>query len=503
MSGRKPGIEGPRPRCRHALLRGSLLAFVLAVHLGAPVSADSPVPTRVGAAEPLAARLESVLRSSSLRQARIGALVVRDSDARVIFEHEPDRRMIPASNQKILTALAALDVFGPAHRFETVVFSNAPPDSAGRVANLMVRGGGDPVLNSEDWLRLALALHRTGVRHVVGDLIIDDGAFDRMRWHPSWGRVSARAYHAPVGALSANYAHFSVTIGPGQQRGDAALVEVNPPIDYLSVSSRATTASRGSVLRVDRRVSPDGETVLVDGAVRLGSKAQTFYRSVIDPARYAAAVLRWQLEANGIQVDGVVRLAPVAPGAHQLLSFEGRPMAEIVRLFMKYSNNAIAETLVKAMGVRMNGGVGSWASGMPVLRHALSAQRIDVKALKLVDGSGLSRENRVTARALVTALRRARASFRFGPEFVASLPIAAIDGTLERRASDSSGRVRGKTGLLDAVTSLSGYAQLADGELAAFSILVNGYEVSDAEAMGAVDRFAAELVRPVAAAALR
>jgi D-alanyl-D-alanine carboxypeptidase/D-alanyl-D-alanine-endopeptidase (penicillin-binding protein 4) len=163
---------------------------------------------------------------------------------------------------------------------------------------------------------------------------------------------------------------------------------------------------------------------------------------------------------------------------------------------MKYSNNGVAETLVKAMGARSSGAVGSWASGMPVVRASLIGRGLDLRDVTLVDGSGLSTSNRLTARVLVNALRAARASFRFGPEFTASLPLAGLDGTLEKRAQDSSGRMRAKTGLLTSVTSLSGYVILGSGEVGAFSILANGIKSSSGQAMDAIDRFVAELARP-------
>ena len=113
---------------------------------------------------------------------------------------------------------------------------------------------------------------------------------------------------------------------------------------------------------------------------------------------------------------------------------------------------------------------------------------------RLIDGSGLSRDNRVSARVLVDALRTGSRSFRFGPEFVAALPISALDGTLKKRTAALSGEVRAKTGLLNSVTTLSGFALMPDGERAVFSILVNDFSVADQEAIDAVDRFVGEIV---------
>jgi len=454
-------------------------------------------------------RLEGVMKSRAFRGARVSALVIRERDGAVLYEQLADRPLIPASNTKVLTAVAALATFGPTFRFETGIWSAGPPDAAGNVGALYVEGAGDPAMNSEDWWRLAEELRASGVRRVSGELVLDDSALDRVRWHPSLGRTSSRAYHGPVGALTANYAAFSVTVTPGAREGDAVGVGISPPVPYLALSNRAVTgpANARRSLVVDRSAGSRGETVNVVGTVRVGDRPKVYYRSVLDPTRYAGAVLRMQLEAVGIVVEGQTRVGSRPADAHELMRFSGRSMAEIVRLFMKYSNNAVAETLVKGMGARVGPGPGSWSTGVPSMRRTLLELGLDPESFSLVDGSGLSYENRVTPRALVRALRVGSSSFRFGPELEAALPIAARDGTLEERAAGAADVVRGKTGLLNRVTALSGFAVIPAGtrlseerrstesERAVFSILVNGYRVGDELAMDTVDRFVAELTR--------
>ena len=483
-----------------AALAASFAALVWAALLG-PLAgsavAESP-PARVAptdAGSTLAKRLDDALDVRALRRARVSALVVRAEDGKVLFERSPDRPLTPASNMKILTGMAALQTFGPTHRFVTTVSADAAPDAEGRVGNLYVRGGGDPVMNCEDWWRLAADLRARGVRGVSGNLVLDDGAFDGDRWHPDWGAVSSRAYHAPVGGLTANYGSFAVTVRPGAAAGDPVGVEIDPPVPYLVVANRATTGHvrQRSRLVVDRKPGARGEIVSVDGSIPAGGRTRTFYRSVVDPTRYAGAVLRMQLEAVGVTVGGEVVRGTVPESATELLAFEGRPIAEIVRLFMKYSNNAVAESLVKAMGAHATGAQGSWSNGIPAYRSALESLGVDLDGMSIVDGSGLSYRDKLTPRALVDALRIARRSFRIGPELAASLPIANGDGTLEKRVEGAPGRVRAKTGLLNRVTALSGFAALSGRDTAIFSVLTNGYRGSDEDAMEALDGFVAAL----------
>lgn len=448
------------------------------------------------AAKDLSARLDAALRSPALKDARIGVLVVARKDGRVLYERLADRALIPASNLKILTAIAALSAFGPAHRFVTEIYADAPPDAEGGVGVLAIRGGGDPALTSEQYWRLTADLRLLGLRRVRKGLLLDASAFDGERWHPSWGETSARAYHGPVAALTANYSAFSATVKAGAKPGDPVRVLLDPPVAYLRLDNRATTGNRKAAtsLAVDRKLAGHAEEVVVSGVVRAASESKPYNRSVLDPVRYAGSVLRAQLEANGIAVEGEDRLGVVPDSMASLLEFEGKSLADVVQLFLKYSNNAMGEMLVKALGARA-AGAGSWSTGIVAVREELERLGIDLAGLSIVDGSGLSYQNRVTPRTLVSALRAAKLSFGFGPEFVAALPIAAADGTLEKRAGGAADRVRAKTGLLTRITSLSGYAVSADRQPLVFSILVNGFSSSDEAAMEAVDRFAAELTK--------
>jgi len=441
--------------------------------------------------------LARALGARGLRGAQVSALVVRLSDGAVLYEHSPDTPLTPASNMKILTATAALAEFGPAHRFSTRVSADARPDARGSLGTLGIRGGGDPALTGEEWWRLAADLRRAGVREIRDGLVLDDSAFDRTRWHPSWKGVGTRAYHPPIGALTANYGTFAVAIEPGASRGTAARVAIDPALPYLRLEGRVTTApsTQRSSVRIERRAAANAERIVVSGTVPAGDPLELHYRSVADPTAYAGAVLRMQLEANGIRLGSGKRLGTVPPGWVELMTFRGKTLGEIVRLMMKYSNNGIAESLIKSMGAERFGEPGTWEKGIAALRQRLAALGLRADGARLVDGSGLSRENRVSARLLVDTLRLARRSFAFGPELVSSLPIAATDGTLEHRGMSVAGSVRAKTGLLSSATGLSGYARMRDGTEAVFSVLANEYRHGAADAMLAIDAFVREIVR--------
>lgn len=469
-------------------LAGSLL--VLCALASAAQAIPSPGQVPGGPA------LEQVLAGPGLRGAALSVLVVDRASGQELFAHSPDRLLVPASNQKLITATAALAAFGPAHRFVTEVEASSQPDAQGRVARLSVRGSGDPSLTSEQWWRLAADLRALGLREVTDLLTVDDRVFDDERWHASWQPITARAYHAPVGALSANYGAFRVRVAPGARVGEPARITVDPPIPYLQLVRRATTGAPGSAvsLRVDRVAGGSTEQVQVAGSIPVGGEARDVYRSVAHPTRYAAAVLRQQLEANGIRVSATTRRAPMPAGGVALLSFEGFELARVVTLFLKNSNNMIGEALVKALGRGVDGTPGSWPRGLAAVRRILREHGVELGRARLADGSGLSRDNRLSARILVEVLLLADRSFEWAPELLAALPIAGRDGTLKKRAAGVRDRVRAKTGLLTGVTGLSGFARTADGRDLVFSLLANGYRQGDRAAMNQVDRFVAALV---------
>jgi D-alanyl-D-alanine carboxypeptidase/D-alanyl-D-alanine-endopeptidase (penicillin-binding protein 4) len=201
-----------------------------------------------------------------------------------------------------------------------------------------------------------------------------------------------------------------------------------------------------------------------------------------------------QLAALGIEVKGGVRRAYVPDGARELIAFEGRPLSDVVHRFLKFSNNPIGEALIKSLSVSADTAPGSWKGGAAVVRARARRARPADRGAGPGRWVGAVYDDRASPRLLVAAVREASRSFRYGPEFVASLPIGHTDGTLHKRMTRAGPELRAKTGLLTRVTTLSGIARRADGRTLAFSILVNGFRGGAAEAMAAVDAFAAALV---------
>ena len=489
-----------RPRRAGAALdargAGSLLFMAMgAVRILAAALALAvclPAAARAGAE----GELDDLLASRALRGARVGIAVVDLESGETLLARQADRPMVPASNQKLLIAAGALLHWGPTHRFETRVLAETAPDAQGVVEGpLWIVGSGDPSLVSERLWKLAEELYVLGLREVRGGLAIDASYFDAHRTHPDWEPLSDRAYHARTSAFAANYSSFRVDVASGRRAGAPALVAVAPNIDYFRVRSKAPTIARGGTPRLDLELLPDGsgELVRVSGAVRLGAKTKTYWRSVQLPERYAAAVLRAQLHALGIRVRGSDRFEPAPDGAVELLSYPGETIGEIVRKLNKFSNNFIAEQLLKSLGAEWSGGPGSWQAGTRALSDLLHARGLIDRGTIIADASGLSPRNRLSPASLVRVIRELSGDFDTGPEFLASLPLGGLDGTLEDRMVDGAVAVRGKTGHLRHVASLSGLLSASNGRRLVFSVLVNGGRGGPEAMDDAIDSFVAGL----------
>jgi serine-type D-Ala-D-Ala carboxypeptidase/endopeptidase (penicillin-binding protein 4) len=406
-----------------------------------------------------------------------------------LYARNADAAFTPASNQKLLVAAAALDALGPACSFSTRALALGLRRGDTLDGDLVLRGGGDPTLTTERLATLAAAVRAAGIRRVTGRVRGDDSHLDRQRLGTGWSWDDEPFYYAaPISGLTLNGNTVDVEVRPAARAGLPPLVHLMPSAAPMTVHVRAATGAPGepNSVGVDRVRARD--EVLITGRLPLGSAPVTTRVTVEDPPLYAAAVFTALLRERGVRVERppTVMTAPV--GARLVDEIRSPPLAEIVRDMNKFSDNLIAETLLKQLGVREMdrtpaGGIGG--RGEAVLRAFLSRCGVGRPALAPADGSGLSRQNLVSPRNLVRLLAAmdrhpARAAF------FDSLPVAGVDGTLRRRmvGTPAQGAVRAKTGTLTHVTALSGIVTTRSGERLAFSILTNNYPGPLAAASG-------------------
>ncbi len=429
--------------------------------------------------------------AAARRPAPVLGVHVRDlTSGATVFELDPDRPRIIASNAKLFTTAAALDRLSPGYFFETRVLARGEVVDGELRGDLAVVGGGDPNLSGRHTDGDGLAVFRgwgeelaaQGMRRIAGDVLLDHGLFRDGQVHPDWPTDQLDAwYEAPVAALSFDDNCVLVRVRPGRAPGRPARVEVVPDIGAIEIQNTATTTASRREHNVVIRRGPASGIVVVSGRILDGSESLVeAWITVPDPVAYFGAALRAGLAEAGVEIAGAVRDVTALPAAGWRLAARHRTdLLTTVEVANKRSQNFYAESLLKVLGAELCG-AGSWEAGRRAVADFIANELgIEPAAYSLADGSGMSRNNRFTARQL-TDLLAYMFVHRWSQEFLRSLPYSGEpDLRWERRLADAPyrGNVFAKTGGLRGVSTLSGYAKARSGKLYAFSILMN--EVRD------------------------
>lgn len=466
--------------------RSALAAAIALICTAFIVVAGASAPATASATGDLATDLATLIADPALRGAEVG-LVVRDADTgATVFDNGGGQQLLPASNAKLLTSTAALDVLGPDYKFSTSVLADGRRTGPVQNGDLYLKGTGDPTMLGPDYDALAAKVAARGVRLVHGDLVADDTWFDSTRLGTGWSWDDEPYYYSgQISALTmapdTDYDAGSVivTITPAKA-GKAPKLTVTPDNGTLKIVNTATTGAAGS----DTSVSVDRDhgtnTIRVTGTIAADADPDEEWVTVWNPTAYVAQLFRNALARHGVHVLGKTEFRATPAGAKAVTSHESMPLSRLLTPFLKLSNNMHAEILTKAIG-RAKSGEGSWDAGIAGIKADLPSLGLDPAALRLVDGSGLSRMDSVTAAELCDLLRAARSKPWFDAWYQA-LPIAgnpdrAIGGTLRNRMKNTAAanNLHGKTGSLTGVSSLSGYVTAANGEHFVFSMLSNNY----------------------------
>jgi PBP4 family serine-type D-alanyl-D-alanine carboxypeptidase len=488
---------------RRSLIWRSTVLIVLVIQFFACAPAGKLKP---GGKEfkSLRARIEQILADSALAHSSAGVKIASLRSGEVFYERNSKLLFHPASNQKLLTSATALGILGPAFEFSTRVAcdSGAVKDSV-LDGNLFFIGGGNPDLTSIELFGLAQQLKQTGIREVNGDLICDDFYFDDVRWGSGWAWDDDPAAYSPrLTALTLNKNVVTVTVTPGDSVGELAKVFVEPPTDFVQVVNTSATVQYGwqvdslrlPPLIIDRRWQQNQNIIIVDGAIGMDQQPRHDEINVLSPELYAGTIFRDMLSYAGIKLNGRVTRG-LAPPAGRTLAEHRQPMMPALINLNKISDNLTAELILKTIGAEKFGRRGNAENGLRAIRLFLSSGGIDTTAMSLADGSGLSRYNLITPAAIVDLLTAMWNNFKLRNEFIATLPIAGVDGTLENRmrGTPAEGIVHAKTGSLSGVSALSGYAVTLDGEELAFSIMMQPFVVPTRAIREAQDKICVEI----------
>ncbi len=456
----------------------------LAAAKNAPAAASSAAGGAIHWTAPRA-RVELAEDLSSMigraKSGKWGVLVVSLSNGDTLFGRNPDEQLLPASTMKLFTSSLALDRFGADGKFSTTVLRTGQLAADGTLhGDLMLRGAGDPTLAGKaaelggepPMDALARQIAAAGIRHVTGSVVGDASAFLDGHVPEGWRtRYLQASYAARVSALSFNENKITIVVRPNGGHAELSFV---PAVSGVPVENavKVTPSSAGG--RIGVRQDSTGRLV-VSGWIGSQSGQRDYQVMVEGPELFAAGALRAALIAQGVTVDGQVRIGRTPLDAVSVATFDSPPLEKIVTQMNGESNNHFAELLFRDAAQSV-GTPGSAENGNILLRRFLY-EKADVAptAVFAADGSGLSTLDRVTPRAMVQLLGYVRKA-PWGSVLEQSLPIAGETETLKHRMrhTPAMGNLHAKTGTTNDVNSLGGYVTAKNGEQLVFSFIYNG-----------------------------
>lgn len=410
------------------------------------------------------------------------AVVAQPLDAsRPALRHRADAPMNPASLMKLLTTLAALETLGPAYTFRTEALSDAPPVDGVLAGNFYLRGSGDPKLTYDRLWLLLRELRGRGLTEIRGDLVLDKSAFAPIDHDPAaFDGKPLRPYNVGPDALLFNFATMHLTLIP---ENDGVRVLAEPlPANFVVVNRlRATetkTCSADWREVLTAQIDADRITLMGDFPRVCGEKR--WHLAGLSNAMLLHGTFARLWRELGGDLSGSVREGVVPAGAVPLAASESPPLGELVRDINKYSNNVMARQLYLTLGTKV--GAGDTASAERAVRAWLAKKGLDFPELTLDNGAGLSRRARISAGSLARLLSTGWASATM-PDFVASLPIASIDGTAKKHfnGNGAAGQAYLKTGSLDGVRGIAGYLLDKQGRRHVVVFMVNHQNAGQAQ----------------------
>ena len=448
-------------------VRANFTLFVICLFV-LPLSAHA-------SSSPLPAGVRSALNVRDVPHDSLSIHVEDVDTGEVVLLWLADEPRNPASTMKLLTTLVALDTLGPAYRWKTNVYARGEI-SAGRLdGDLLLKGYGDPFLVTERVWQMLRAIRRLGIDEITGDLLIDDSYFDPGDHDPAaFDRRPLRAYNVAPNALLMNFKVVRYWFEPN---GSKVSVRLDPALDNLSIDNRLRVAKapcRGYQRGIAITTNADNDEVIFSGRFPSGCRRYAMDRTVLTHNEFAYGLFKTLWQESGGVFEGGWKNAAASDADEPVLSFESLPLADMITSVNKHSNNVMARQLLYTLSAEVLGAPGTESGGREVISSWLSDNKLELSKLAVENGAGLSRESRITAADMAMLLRFAWKQ-PYMPEYLASMSLTGVDGTLSRRFRNSelAGKAHLKTGSLDHVTAIAGYLQSRSGRRFAVVALQN------------------------------
>jgi D-alanyl-D-alanine carboxypeptidase/D-alanyl-D-alanine-endopeptidase (penicillin-binding protein 4) len=449
--------------------RGTLAAAAAALALLTAAGAQPrPVPTEV-----LPESVVAALKQAGIPVTAVGVTVTPLSGIGVSLAANERQPMNPASTMKLVTTLAGLELLGPQYQWRTEALAMAWPKAGVLEGDLWLRGSGDPQIVIENLWLLVQRIRGAGVREIRGDLVLDRTAFESMPHDPAaFDGEALRPYNAGPDALLLNYKAVSFHFVPEPETKQVRVYAL-PALAGMTVPALVRGLD-GPCNDWRGRLGGDfGDPMSPQfrGGFPISCGDRVWHVNLLTPLQYANAVFRTLWVSSGGVWRGRVREAATPPEARRLAQHESKPLAEVIRDINKYSNNVMARQLFLTLGSEITRQPASMERAQRAVGDWLAAKGIDRREFVLENGTGLSRTERLTAGALARLLAGAFVS-PLMPEYVSSLPLVGVDGTMRKRFG-AAGSAHIKTGLLVDTRAIAGYVLATGGRRYAVVAFIN------------------------------
>ena len=431
----------------------------------------------------LQARIDSLLSDKFFQSTQIAIDVYDLTTGVTLYEKNEKLLLKPASNLKILTTSSALNYLGLLYNFKTSVFYTGGIVNGTLYGDLYVVGGCDPDFSEYDLDSLVTMVAQAGIKNISGNLIGDVSMMDSLFWGKGWMWDDDPSTDAPyLTPLVINENSIGVIVKPART-GEEPVVTLVPETDYFNIENNAVTVPADSpqTVSVNRDWIERKNTLIINGNIRNhvipDSLTDTLRVNVYNPAMFFIELFKEALNKKDIGFKGKIFLADTPDYARELYTFN-RPLKEIIQGINKKSYNLGAEMLLYVMAAKYFGKPATAANGVKMVDSLISGIGMEPNAYRIVDGSGVSHYNLVSAELLLSVLKFI---YYQKPEIFnsiySSLPVAGVDGTLKKRMLNTAaeGNVHAKTGSLSGVSSLAGYLKNKNNNLIAFSIMIENF----------------------------
>lgn len=410
----------------------------------------------------------------------IGIEISNLNSGEILYQYNENRTFVPASNLKLFTSAAALLYLGPQYRFINQLLTDPIPIENGTLAgNVYLKLSGDPSLTSLQLKELIEKMKDKNIHTVEGDFIIDASAKQTQPYGPGWMlEDTLHGYGAQIAPLIVDQNSIHVMIKPGAYPYQLAQVEViAPATPYIQLHNQLKTTKDNENCTVSTKMY--GPNVLnIDGCIDVNAPVRTKVIPLHDPFYYGKEMIADALKDNNIALNGSIKKGQIPVDSKAVAKIESSPLSELTLKVLKNSNNLYADAIFLKLAEENAQQPAEWKAGTHAIKEILKQQLdLDLSHSIIVDGSGLSRYNLVSPHQIIGLLSHMYNKFPVVYEYIAALPVAGRDGTLEKRLrlNQVQGNIRAKTGTMSGVVSLSGYLTTADQQILAFSIMINGF----------------------------